>query len=256
MENNNTTRFSNRVDDYVKYRPGYPAEMLQYLQQDFGITPDKIIADIGSGTGISSEYFLKAGYAVVGIEPNKEMRQKSLELLKSYPKFSAIDGTAEDSILKNHSIDVVISGQAFHWFDKERARVEFKRILKAPQIVVLFWNERLMQSEFELDYDSLIVKHAIDYVKVDHRFTDLKSVQKFFYPGNCELKEFDNYQLFDYEGLKGRLLSSSYMPQSGDEGYEAMIADLKELYDLHQQSDAVRINYATKVYVGQLEEAF
>lgn len=256
MANNNTTRFSNRVDDYVKYRPGYPAAVLPYLQETFEITPDKLIADIGSGTGISTQCFLDAGYTVTAVEPNKEMRDKSLELLNGYPKFIAVDGTAENTILPDHSVDVIISGQAFHWFDKEKARLEFKRILKAPETVVLFWNERLMQSQFEIDYDALIVAHAIDYVKVDHRFTDLKSIQQFFYPGKCTLKEFENHQLFDFEGLKGRLLSSSYMPQQGDAGYNDMVADLQQLFDRHQESGNVRINYVTKVYAGHLEEIF
>jgi SAM-dependent methyltransferase len=256
MTNNNTTRFSNRVDDYVKYRPGYPEAMLPYLQETFAITPDKLIADIGSGTGISTQFFLNAGYTVTAVEPNKEMRNKSLQLLIGYPKFIAVDGTAENTILSDHSVDVIISGQAFHWFDKEKARKEFKRILKAPETIVLFWNERLMQSQFEIDYDALIVAHAIDYVKVDHRFTDLKSIEHFFYPGKCSLKEFENHQLFDFDGLKGRLLSSSYMPQKGDAGFEAMIADLQMLYDKHQEEGKVRINYTTKVYAGHLEETF
>jgi ubiquinone/menaquinone biosynthesis C-methylase UbiE len=240
------------VDDYVKYRPGYPKEMLQYLQESLNITTDKQIADIGSGTGISSAYFLEEGYTVMGIEPNKEMRNKSIDLLDDYIEFTAVNGSAEDTTLREHSVDVIISGQAFHWFDKEKARVEFKRILKEPKTVVLFWNERLMQSAFEIDYDALIVRHATDYVKVDHRFTDLKSIQKFFYPGTCELKEFSNHQLFEYEGLKGRLLSSSYMPQKGQAGYEAMVADLEQLFQHYQQDNAVRINYVTKVYAGDL----
>jgi len=253
MTNDNTLRFSNRVDDYVKYRPGYPASMLTYLQTFFSLNPDKIIADIGSGTGISSKYFLDAGYVVMGVEPNKEMRDKSEELLKAESKFTAVNGTAEDTTLPEHSVDIIVSGQAFHWFDKEKARVEFKRILKEDKAVVLFWNERLMESNFEKDYDALIVKHAIDYVKVDHRFTDLKSVQKFFYPGTCELKEFTNYQSFDFEGLKGRLLSSSYMPQKGDSGYVAMADDLQRLYNKYQKDGSVKINYTTKVYAGRLE---
>jgi len=250
--NNNTTRFSNRVDDYVKYRPGYPAAMLSFLQENYKMNTDDIIADIGSGTGISSAYFLEAGYKVIGVEPNLEMRERSVELLQHFPSFKAIDGTAEATQLEDDSIDVIISGQAFHWFDVVKTKAEFKRILKQEGLLVLFWNERLVHPGFEKEYDELIVKHAIDYVKVDHRRIDRESIESFYAPCPFELKEFPNYQVFDFEGLKGRLLSSSYMPQKGDDGYDAMIADLKALYDKHQQEDTIRINYTTKVYAGHL----
>jgi len=249
---NNTTRFSNRVDDYVKYRPGYPADMLRFLQEHYNMDTTKRIADIGSGTGISSAYFLEAGYKVTGVEPNKEMRERSVTLLQQYPDFEAVDGTAEATTLPDAAADVIVSGQAFHWFDVVKAKAEFKRILQPGGLLVLFWNERLVQPGFEKAYDDLIVKHAIDYVKVDHRRIDWDSIAAFYAPDTFELKEFPNHQDFDFEGLKGRLLSSSYMPQQGDEGYAAMIADLKQLYDAYQQQDTIKINYTTKVYVGRL----
>lgn len=252
MENNNTSRFSNRVDDYVKYRPDYPAAMLGFLQDNYKLNKDNIIADIGSGTGISSLYFLKSGYEVIGVEPNPEMREKSVELLTAFPLFKAVDGSAEHTALEDDAIDVIISGQAFHWFDVIETKKEFRRILKQGGLLVLFWNERLLSSGFEKEYDALIVKHAIDYVKVDHRRIDRESIQSFYAPEPFELKEFSNYQIFDFEGLRGRLLSSSYMPQKGDAGYEAMVADLKQLYDKYQQQDTITINYTTKVYVGKL----
>lgn len=252
MENNNTSRFSNRVDDYVKYRPDYPAAMLGFLEDNYRLQKDNIIADIGSGTGISSLYFLKAGYEVIGVEPNAEMREKSVELLAAFPLFIAVDGSAEHTTLDDGTIDVIIAGQAFHWFDVIETKKEFKRISKPGGLLVLFWNERLLRSDFEKEYDALIVKHSIDYVKVDHRRIDWENIQSFYAPQPFELKEFPNYQTFDFEGLKGRLLSSSYMPQKGDAGYEPMVAELAELYDKYQQQNTITINYTTKVYVGKL----
>ncbi|HEY4155308.1 MAG TPA: class I SAM-dependent methyltransferase, partial [Puia sp.] len=137
MVNNSTERFSNRVNDYVKYRPGYPAAIVNYLQDHFDLTIDKQIADIGSGTGISTALFLDAGYPVRAVEPNKEMRKKSVELLNHYPKYTAVDGKAENTTLPAGSVDAVVAGQAFHWFDAEKAKAEFKRILKPAGLVVL-----------------------------------------------------------------------------------------------------------------------
>ncbi len=252
MENNSTTRFSNRVDDYVKYRPTYPTEIINFLQGSYELSTDKLIADIGAGTGISTALFLDAGYRVIAIEPNLEMREKSIELLGSTPGFKAQNGTAENTGLETGSIDAIIAGQAFHWFDAVKTREEFKRILMPDGIVALIWNERLTTSAFEKEYDELIVKHGNDYMKVDHRNIDPAAIGAFFNPETFHLQEFANKQVFDFEGLTGRLLSSSYMPTKDDVGYEAMIADLKILFDKYQQDGVITINYDTKVYVGRL----
>lgn len=249
---NNTGRFSNRVADYIKYRPGYPAEIIPFLEQQFGISPADTIADIGTGTGISARMFLEKGYRVTGVEPNDEMRQAAIEQLKTFERFSITAGTGEHTLLQSGSVNIIIAAQAFHWFNNDDTKTEFKRILRPPGLVVFIWNERMTVSAFEKEYDELIVKHAIDYVKVDHRNIDTESIQQFFAPAACGLRIFDNHQDFDFEGLKGRLLSSSYMPDAAHEGYPAMVSDLRELFDRYQQNDLIRINYETKVYTGQL----
>lgn len=253
MPVNSTQRFSNRVEDYVKYRPGYPAEIIPFLQAHYGLTDRKQVADIGSGTGISSELFLKAGCFVTAIEPNKEMREKSVTLLEHYPGFWATNGSAEHTGLANASVDFIIAGQAFHWFDQAKAKEEFKRILRPNGVVVLIWNERNTRSDFEKEYDQLIMDHGTDYVKVDHRNIDLASVEAFFSPAKTQLKIFSNKQTFDFEGLTGRLLSSSYMPTQDEPGYEAMVRDLRVLFDRYQRNRWINISYDTKVYAGRLK---
>lgn len=251
MPQNSTTRFSNRVEDYVTYRPGYPEEIVHFLEDIYDLKKGDLIADIGSGTGISSELFLRKGYRVTGVEPNREMREKSVSLLGSDPGFNAVDGTAEATGLPDGSVDAIIAGQAFHWFDRDKARREITRILKPDGLVALIWNERLTTSDFEAEYDQLIVRHGNDYVKVDHRNIDLDKISAFFEPQVVELKIFPNHQDFDFCGLEGRLLSSSYMPAKNDSGYKAMSADLKALFDRYQKNSTIRINYDTKVFVGK-----
>jgi SAM-dependent methyltransferase len=251
-KNNSTTRFSNRVEDYVKYRPHYPKAIVEFLEDNYQLSADKMIADIGAGTGISTGLFLEAGYKVIAVEPNLEMREKSVELLGSYPAFKAMNGTAENTGLETGSIDVIIAGQAFHWFDREKAREEFKRVLIPDGIVALIWNERRTSSPFEIEYDALIVKHASDYVKVDHRNIDVEAIGAFFNPEPFQLQVFPNKQVFNFDGLAGRLMSSSYMPTRADAGFEAMMNDLQLLFDNYKTDDMITINYDTKMYVGKL----
>jgi SAM-dependent methyltransferase len=253
MATDSTKRFSNRVEDYVKYRPGYPAEILDYLQTEGNLTSKAIIADIGSGTGISTEMFLMAAYEVFAVEPNAEMREKATALLGHYEKYHEIHGTAEQTGLLPESIDAIIAGQAFHWFDAAAAKTEFSRILKPEGLIVLMWNERLTTSEFEVKYDQLIIKHGKDYIQVDHRNINPEKIGAFFSPASFQSKIFYNKQVFDFDGLKGRLLSSSYIPSADEPGYEAMIADLRQLFDQYQDDGFITINYDTKVYTGKLK---
>jgi SAM-dependent methyltransferase len=249
---NSTTRFSDRVEDYVKYRPHYPPAVLPYLQETYSFDPSWDVADIGSGTGISTELFLGNGNRVYAVEPNAEMRGKAEELLGGDARFVSIDGTAEATGLAARSVRLVVAGQAFHWFDAVKSRAEFVRILSPGGVVVLVWNERLADTAFEAAYDALIAEHGKDYKATNHRNISDLQIGSFYQPASYVLKEFPNEQWFDFEGLKGRLLSSSYMPNSGP-GYVPMILDLQRLFDKYQQGGRVRVGYDTKVYSGMLK---
>jgi len=246
----NTQRFSNKVENYVKYRPHYPAAIVTYLQERFGFTSGAI-ADVGAGTGILTKLFLDAGYKVYAVEPNEPMLAKAITLLNDYAGFTAVTGTAENTTLANNSVDAVMAAQAFHWFDAEKSKAEFTRILKANGLVLLVWNERRIASAFEKEYEELINRHGKDYVQVKHRNIEVSDLAAFFAPAPMELKEFSNQQVFDFEGFKGRLLSSSYMPVPTDPGYDDMITALQELFNKYQQAGTITITYDTKVYAGR-----
>lgn len=209
-----TKRFSNRVDDYVRYRPNYPTEILRLLEDEAALTADSIVADVGSGTGISAKLFLDHGNAAYGVEPNREMRQAAERVLADYPRFQSIAATAENTTLANRSVDFVIAGQAFHWFDRARCRIEFARILRTGGYVALMWNNRLTDTTpFLREYEQLICDFAIDYRQVDHRQVDIPAITAFFSPCPFQFRSVPNRQLLDLPGLLGRIASSSYRPR-------------------------------------------
>jgi SAM-dependent methyltransferase len=245
-----THRFADRVDNYIKYRPNYPQEMFDHLLSQHIITKNSVVADIGSGTGISAEPFLKLGLEVFAVEPNKEMREAAKKLLHDHKNFHSVDASAEKTTLKDHSVDVIIAGQAFHWFDKERTKQEFKRILKPGGYVVLIWNDRRTNStEFLRSYEDFLQLCGTDYKEVNHRNTqDKKKFDAFFGENNYTEKWFDNFQEVDFTGLKGRVLSSSYMPNEGHKDYEHMMYCLKKVFARYQQNNTVRLDYDTKIY--------
>ncbi len=257
---NSTTRFSDRVEDYVKYRPHYPAAVLTYLQETYLFNPDWVVADIGSGTGISTELFLRGAGGgdglgasgsdrVYAVEPNLEMRAKAEELLSGYPGFVSVDGTAEATCLPDASVDLILAGQAFHWFDPVATRREFVRIARPGAVVALIWNERLILSDFEKEYEDLILEYAGDYKTINHKNITDDRIGEFFHPASFVLSIFENEQRFDFEGLKGRLLSSSYIPKEGPK-HDGLMKALAALFDRYQLGGRVRIGYETKLYTG------
>ena len=251
-ERDPTRRFSSRVENYVRYRPGYPQEILALLDSECGLANDSVIADIGSGTGKLTELFLKNGNPVFGVEPNREMREAGERLLKAFANFTSIDATAEETTLPNTSIDFIVAGQAFHWFDRVRCRKEFLRILKPNGWVVLIWNDRKTETTpFLHEYERLLQTYATDYSKVDHKNIDDEVVHEFF--GYAPMKKkIPSAQQFDFEGLKGRLLSSSYAPDQGQPGHAEMLRDLEEVFDARQENGRVEFAYDTVIYLGKL----
>lgn len=247
-----TKRFSSRVENYIKYRPGYPPDVLDLLKEKCGLTAASIVADIGSGTGILTELFLKHGNPVFGVEPNREMREAAERLLNTYPNFTSVSGTAEATALKNQCADFIAASQAFHWFDRERARREFLRILKPGGWVVLIWNDRELASPFARAYEQLLRTYGTDYEDVNHRHADAKVIGPFFGANGYERASFPNRQRFDAEGLKGRLMSSSYAPEPGQPKHVPMLAALNTLFSEHQTDGKVSFEYDTVVYYGQL----
>jgi SAM-dependent methyltransferase len=249
---NATSRFSNRVENYVRYRPGYPPEVLETLQNECGFKRAQAVADVASGTGIWTRILLENGNPVFGVEPNAEMRAAGERLLAAFSKFTSVVGTAEETTLPDNRVDFVTVAQAAHWFDRQRARREFTRILKPGGWLVLMWNQRVTDSTaFLRDYEELLLKYGTDYQEIRHeRTTD--EIHQFFDPAPYRECIFDLYQEFDYAGVEGRLLSSSYAPGPGHRQHQAMLEELQHIFEAHAQNGRATFEYKTRVYFGKI----
>lgn len=247
-----TQRFTSRVQSYAKHRPSYPLAILELLNSECALTPGAVVADVGSGTGILSELLLKNGNPVLGVEPNEAMREAAEQLLAGYPTFTSVNGSAEATTLPPESVNLVTAGQAFHWFDARKARMEFARILKPRGFVALVWNDRRLDSTpFLRAYEDLLMNFGTDYKQV-RDFNETDEIATFFAPGTFTIKTFDNVQQFDFEGLKGRVFSASYTPEAGHPNFEPMLKRLQELFDRYQERGSVAFEYDTKVCYGHL----
>ncbi|MHA1991802.1 MAG: class I SAM-dependent methyltransferase [Candidatus Hodarchaeales archaeon] len=249
-----TERFSDRVKNYIKFRPSYPYEIIKILEEETNFTTTDIIADVGSGTGILSKLFLDHGSRVYCIEPNNEMRRAAEDLLNDYSNFKSINGTAENTNLDKNSIDLIVSGQAFHWFDIPKSKKEFKRILKPNSSVILIWNSRKkFGTQFSTKYERLINNYSDDYKKVAHYNLKETDIRSFFKEESHKTFELKNKQTFSFEGLKGRLFSSSYMPNESSEHYNNIVTDLREIFNKYSENDKVIFEYRTEIHLGKLD---
>ena len=248
-----TERFSLKADDYERYRPHYPLSIIQYLKDKINLNSDWVIADIGSGTGISTKLFIENNNTVYAIEPNEAMRQKAEQLFEGNHKFISINATAESTSLKNNSIDMIIAGQAFHWFDRDKTKKEFERIAKRNAWLMLFWNVRDMNEGFAADYEMLLLAYGKDYKEVKRSNVMKKEIMDdFFHPCNYETVEFENNQLMDYQLVEGRLLSASYIPSKQEANYNLMLEDLRSLFNKHANNGKLLLKNTTQIYLGKI----
>lgn len=246
-----TQRFTDRVSDYIKYRPSYPPEVIQTLVQKVGLSANKTIADIGSGTGILTRQLLETGCQVYAVEPNAAMRAAAEESLGNNPGFISSNATAENTSLPDQSLDGITAGQAFHWFDRLATKMEFRRILRPTGFIALVWNNWYAgSSNFMNDYAKLLENWGTDYQRVSRTNIDDAAIRQFFHPGTFEKFTFQTHQTFDFEGLEGRLLSSSYTPQAGHPNHEPLIKGLKEIFNTHHQNGEIQFDYTTTLYLG------
>lgn len=253
---NPTTRFSNRVENYVKFRPGYPKSVVDLMRDEMNLDKSSIVADVGSGTGIFAKLLLENGNEVFGIEPNDAMREAGEVFLRGFSNFTSINAAAENTTLEAKSVDFITAAQSFHWFGNEQTKAEFNRILRKDGFVVLIWNERRIDDNaFSVDYETLLDEFGVDYHAVRKSWGSVTALDLLF-DANYETAVFDNSQTVDYKALEGRLLSSSYAPTMENPRYNAMIDGLKQIFARHNRAETVTISYETRVFYGKLGNGY
>lgn len=246
-----TERFSNRVADYVRYRPDYPSALVDWLHREHGVTASWPVADIGAGTGISAKRFLDAGHRVTAVEPNAPMRNAAERWLGGNHRFRTVDGRADATTLPDASVALVSVAQAFHWFDEATARREFARVLRTEGLAAIFWNtRRLIGTPFLEGYEALLRRYGTDYTSVAERYADEPRMRAWFDDGYRGTASFAHVQTLDFDALRGRLMSSSYAPQVGHPNHEPMLATLRELFDATASDGVVSFDYDTRIFVG------
>jgi SAM-dependent methyltransferase len=249
-----TERFSDRAAAYAAARPSYPQEVATELIRLLDLPRGALVADLGSGTGLSCEPFLRAGLTVIGVEPNDAMRAAGERQLEAWPRFRSVKGTAEATTLPDASVDLVIAAQAAHWFEPRAAGTEAKRILRRPPHAALIWNDRVSHGDaFAEGYEALLVAHGgEEYARVRHRHAQHDQVAAFFGHAGCRELQFANPTSLDFDTLAQRLNSASYVPKADTPAHAPMMAALRRLFDATQCDGCVTMVYRTRLFYGDI----
>lgn len=250
---NTNDKFAHRVEDYQKYRPGYPAAIVDMLEKECGLTHDATLVDLGSGTGLLTELFLGQDYAITGVEPNDAMRGAGEARMEGFGSlFTSVNGSAEATTLADSSVDFIVAGQAFHWFDLNDAPAEFRRVLKPGGWVVLIWNERRTKaSAFMSAFELVMGKFGVNYPGAIKRRLEPDELRQVLRVDEILLYSFENRQMLTKEGLMGRVRSASYCPLVEDARYEFMMKELRGMFEIYAFSGKVTLEYDTQVFVAK-----
>lgn len=247
-------RFSKKVGTYVKYRPNYPKNLIEFMEKESILMDGYIVADVGAGTGKFTELLLLSGYTVFAVEPNSPMLDACKEIYGHHKTLSCVNGSSEHTKLVDNSVDLITTAQAFHWFQIEETKKEWERILKPGRFVGLIWNSRKKNTTpFLRQYEQLVMKFGQGYKKMQENFQVEQKIDFLFSKNGYNEFHTEYHQKLEFEELKGRLLSSSYSPQPDTSAYPEMISSLKELFHKHQVDNQVTIDYDTELFYGKLD---
>lgn len=250
MPKDSVSRFSHRAVLYDQFRPHYPPELVAFLREHLVPDSGQTVADIAAGTGIFTEQIAQWGNTLFVVEPNRSMSRLARRRLKGFKNCVFVNGTAESTGLPDQSIDLVVSAQAFHWFDLTKTKAEFKRIGRDNLLVAVVWNLRNTDSPFEQAYESLIYKYGVDYLSVSQRRMDTEEVLSFFAPDSPEYRIFEHADFLTLAQLRGRMLSYSFMPEETSPVYEEMLEAITVIFERYQQEGQVRLSYRTRLFIG------
>jgi SAM-dependent methyltransferase len=241
--------FGRGAEAYERGRPAYPPEAVAWACSALGIGPGSLVLDVGAGTGkLALLARAVSGARVVGVEPVDEMRE-----IAAASGLGMLEGTAEDLPAEDGSVDAVVCGEAFHWFDGPRALNEIARVLRPDGGVGLLWNVHRWDREagWVRALEALLAPHSDRRPETaygsgrwraafeqDRRWTPL------------EQRAFAQLQRLDPTGLVDHVASVAYVAALPERERRALLAEVAAI--AAELPGPVDIPYQTDAYVSRL----
>lgn len=246
-----TERFSTKAH-YYHYRPDYPHGIIEKLMEDINFSPGFVVADIGAGTGKLTKLFVDNGNKVFAVEPNKEMLTIADDLFKHRNNYHSVNTCAEDTNLRSESIDLISVGQALHWFDFNKAKREFLRILKKPGFALVTGNRPVfVDKKLAEEINTLTGKFCYKtYKRIDFEVIDYDEIFKPFKTKAVIITRKIQKPVSDI--IKGTL-SCSFSPDEGHKDFTEFVDALRSILMKYAFNNMVRVNIETKMTYGRMK---
>ena len=252
----NQSKFDGRGSSYAKGRPSYPQAFIDYLYADVGITPNSVIADIGSGTGKLTRLLLERGSRVFAVEPNAHMRASAEPDLARFDNFISIDSYAENTTLVAASVDFVTVATAFHWFDRQAFKMECRRILKEDGKVVIVYNSRDEESDLVKKFYEVNRRYCPGFQNFVGSGTMLRpgNAGRYndFFTGDQMVKIIGNDLIYNEADFIARSLSSSYALRENDENFSEYVKELTAFFQKYSVNNVLVMPNITHSYTGKV----
>jgi SAM-dependent methyltransferase len=242
------TRFDGLAAVYSAYRPTYPPAVVEFVEKELSVLPSARIIDVGSGTGISAELFLKAGYAVTCVEPGADMFARATANLSHYPLARFVQSRAESTGLPDADADLVLAGHSFHWFDVAACRREFARILKPGGWVALLWNSRDERDAFTREYYERIEPFASEHPHLDPAANESRA--RSLFGNDYRVQRFPNPARWSLSELLGFVFSASYLPKRETAEGGVLIAEVEQLFARYATGGKISFAFVSEIYYG------
>lgn len=247
----NSEKFTGKAQYYEVGRPSYAHELVDCFYSRYGLTPNSVIADIGSGTGKLTKQLLQRGSYVIAVEPNSDMRNIAQKALQQYDTLQIVNGSDAATTLDDESVNAITVAQAFHWFDALAFQKECARILKEGGYVFLIWNMRDIEAPINKETYYIFKKYCPNFYGFSGGVQDEDSRISTFFNNQFVVEKFPNPLYYSKETFLQRCLSASYSLNSDDAQYEAYLNDLTELFDRFAQEDVVEVPNNSVAYIGR-----
>lgn len=244
---------SEAIENYLKYHPGYPKKLLNYLYEDIGFSRESVIADICSGTGVLTRLLLEQGSRVVYVESDDQMREIAERLFSDeFQRFVSIKGTAENTTLFNDAVNFIVCTRSLRQFCRDKYRQEFYRIMKPSGTIIFLYNRLNQEDDFIKECRRLTKTYQTYHETPYYRELSEDEIVDFFESAPYNHISFSHRQSLDYDGARDRFLPEINFLEQWNNGYKEMFEEFNDIFNRYSQNKKIFINYTTEVYTGAL----
>jgi SAM-dependent methyltransferase len=244
-----TLPYTDRAARYARYRWDYAAQAIDAIFSITGIGLTSCAADVGSGTGILTRHLVDRVRSVYAVEPDVSMRWWAEQALANAPTFNSVAGSAQTTTLPDRSVDLIVVGQALHWFDPLPSRQEFLRILIPGGWLAVLWNQGTDAALAQALSALCTPENGWD-TSIPNQRREVKPFDFYFGHAAYLQREFAAVKRETWEEFFGALCSDSHAPAETQPSFERLRNAAWQVFRAHSEDGFITVRYRTHLVLG------